>query len=141
MDVFEHFIKDPTGTYVGNHLIADLWGVENHTDPQEIVSCFRDACQDAGATVLFEHCHPFGEGCGTTGVIVLSESHASWHHYPEVSMISIDIFMCGTAHPEKALPRIKDFWKPRCVDYNHLRRGIVSATKLPATLVSRIPST
>lgn len=134
MNVFEHFIQEPTGTYVGNHLIVDLWGVINHTDHDRILECFEQSCLDAGATVLFKHCHNFGEGCGTTGVIVLSESHASWHHYNEVNLISIDIFMCGTAHPELALPRIKEFWQPKLVEIQHLRRGQVTATKLPVHL-------
>jgi len=141
MDVFEHFIKDPTGTYVGNHLVVDLWGVVNHNDPNTIMDCFTKSCTDAGATVLFEHCHMFGENEGYTGVVVLSESHLSFHTYFEVNLVSLDIFMCGTAHPERAMPRIRDFWKPKSVDYNHIRRGIVSAHKLPVHLAARIPNT
>ena len=138
MSVFEHFIKDGSEIYVGNHLIADLWGIENQFDSNDILDCFAEACQDAGATVLFRHCHPFGEGCGTTGVIVLSESHCSWHHYPEVNMISIDIFMCGTANPKLAMPRIQDFWKPRLIDVQDLRRGIVQACKLPVRIAHEL---
>lgn len=134
MDHFEHFIHDSGSIYVGNHLIADLWGIENHLDPDEITEIFIKACQDAGATVLFSHCHPFGPDCGTTGVIVLAESHLSWHHYPEVNMISIDIFMCGSADPRKAMSRIKDFWRPTHVDKSNIRRGCVEEHKLPRGL-------
>lgn len=130
MDQFEHFIRDAGSIYVGNHLIADLWGIENHRDPDEITETFVKACQDAGATVLFSHCHPFGPDSGTTGVIVLAESHLSWHHYPEVNMISIDIFMCGSADPKNAMPRIKNFWNPTHVDKSNLRRGCVEDHKL-----------
>lgn len=138
MNVFEHFIQEPTGTYVGNHLIVDLWGVINHTNHEEIMDTFAQACEDAGATVLFKHCHSFGEGCGTTGVIVLSESHISHHHYPEVNLISLDIFMCGTANPELALPRIKAFWQPQLVEVKHLRRGQVTVAKLPVHLQDQL---
>lgn len=130
MDCFEHFIRGPKEIYVGNHLIADLWGITNHFDGNAITSTFVSACQDSGATVLFSHCHPFGEGSGTTGVIVLAESHLSWHHYPEVHMISIDIFMCGSADPHKALPRILDFWQPTCSDIKTIKRGRVRKNKL-----------
>lgn len=136
MDHFEHFISDGAAIYVGNHLIADLWGIKNHFDPDKITDVFVDSCRDAGATVLFSHCHPFGQDCGTTGVIVLAESHLSWHHYPEVNMISIDIFMCGSANPTLAMHRIKDFWKPTHVDLNNLRRGCVERHKLPARLTA-----
>lgn len=134
MNVFEHFIQDPTGTYVGNHLIVDLWGVINHTDPVQIQSCFVEACKDAGATVLFDHCHTFGDNEGYTGVVILSESHLSFHTYMEVNLTSIDIFMCGTADPHKAMPRIKQFWQPTHVDYHHMKRGIVTRSKLPVHL-------
>ena len=134
MNCFEHFIREDKEIYVGNHLIADLWGITNHDDADAIKDIFIEACKDAGASVLFSHCHPFGEGCGTTGVIVLAESHLSWHHYPEVNMISIDIFMCGTADPRKAMSRIEKFWKPNCMDVKNLNRGRVADHKLPEHL-------
>lgn len=134
MDHFEHFIREPGCIYVGNHLIVDMWGIINHHDGDEITNTFVMACQDAGATVLFSHCHPFGPDCGTTGVIVLAESHLSWHHYPEVHMISIDIFMCGKADPRKAMPRIKEFWHPSHMDVSNLRRGCVEEHKIPGRL-------
>ena len=48
MDVFEHFIKDGSSIYAGNHVIADLWGVVNHTDENLIMNCFAQAAEDAG---------------------------------------------------------------------------------------------
>lgn len=138
MDVFEHFICEDKNIYVGNHLIVDLWGVVNHSCDQEITDCFATACEDAGATVLFKHCHHFGEGCGTTGVIVLSESHLSWHAYPEVNLIVVDIFMCGTANPQLALPRIKDFWQPQLIEARTLQRGQVRAHKLPKEIAAKL---
>lgn len=141
MDPFEHFISEGSDTYVGNHLIVDLWGVKHHACHDAILECFAKACEDAGATVLFKHCHNFGEGCGTTGVIVLSESHLSWHAYPEVNMIAIDIFMCGTAHPELALPRIRDFWQPKTLDMHIMKRGQVQAHKIPVGLHAHLKHT
>jgi len=138
MDHFAHFIREDGNIYVGNHLIADLWGIENTFDSAIITNMFVKACEDAGATVLFKHCHPFGEECGTTGVVVLAESHLSWHHYPEVHMISIDIFMCGSANPMLAISRIKEFWKPTHVDIQTLQRGKVTEHKLPKCLTEQL---
>ena len=134
MDHFEHFIRDEDNIYVGNHLIADLWGIDNNRDSTSIEEMFVASCRDAGATVLFSHCHLFGPDCGTTGVIVLAESHLSWHHYPEVHMISIDIFMCGSANPNKAMTRIKNFWRPEHVDLRVLKRGQVEEHKISKLL-------
>lgn len=132
--VFAHFIRENNEIYVGNHLIVDLWNVEHHNDPKLITENFVSACEDAGATVLFSHCHPFGENAGTTGIIVLAESHLSWHHYPEVNMISIDIFMCGSANPNKAMSRIEQFWSPSYMDLKLIKRGCVENFKLPKRL-------
>jgi len=129
MDQFEHFIRATNDIYVGNHLIADLWGITNNCNSENIENMFVSSCKDAGATVLFSHCHHFGEDCGTTGVIVLAESHLSWHHYPEVNMISIDIFMCGSANPQKAMHRIEQFWQPAHVDVRVIKRGKVQNHK------------
>lgn len=136
MDCFEHFIRAGDEIYVGNHLIADLWGIINHKNTDFIKQMFIESCEDAGATVLFSHSHLFGEDCGTTGVIVLAESHLSWHHYPEVSMISLDIFMCGQANPKKALPKILDYWQPSHIDVQILKRGIVEKKKMPNQLTA-----
>lgn len=134
MDCFKHFIRDGCEIYVGNHLIADLWGITNYGTGEFTKMMFVNACQDSGATVLFSHQHEFGEDCGTTGVIVLAESHLSWHHYTEVNMISIDVFMCGRADPRKALPRILEYWKPSHVDIKILKRGVVEKDKVPNQL-------
>jgi S-adenosylmethionine decarboxylase len=131
MDPLAHFIREGSDTYVGNHLIVDLWGVKNHHDPESIMCCFKAACEDAQATVLFDHCHMFGDNEGYTGVVVLSESHLSFHTYFEVSLVSLDIYMCGSANPDLALPRIKDFWQPKLIERHHMRRGQVLPHKVP----------
>ena len=41
------------------------------------------------------------------------------------------IFMCGTANPDLALPRIKDFWQPKLIERHHMRRGHVLPHKVP----------
>ena len=127
-DIFNHFRKMEDGSvYVGNHLILDLWGIENNKFSEgDLVHQFSLACQDAGATVLSEHVHEFGEDCGTTGVVVLAESHLSWHHYPEVNYIAIDIFMCGNADPLKAVPRILQYLKPTRKTTDLIRRGVLN---------------
>lgn len=138
MDCFEHFIRDGNEIYVGNHLIVDLWGIVLHRNGDQIKKMFIESCEDAGATVLFSHFHLFGEDCGTTGVIVLAESHLSWHHYPETNMLCLDIFMCGTADPRKALPKILDYWQPTHIDMKVHKRGVVEDNKISNQLTRSI---
>ncbi|NDK98317.1 hypothetical protein GPY23_04595 [Photorhabdus bodei] len=41
-------------------------------------------------------CHKFTDGGeGVTGLFLLSESHLSFHTYPETNYISIDVYTCG----------------------------------------------
>jgi S-adenosylmethionine decarboxylase len=59
----------------------------------------RTSAQKAGATILHEHYHGFGDGGGMTGILVLSESHISVHTWPEHDFAAFDVFMCGNSAP------------------------------------------
>src|SRR3954469_17127351 len=61
----------------------------------EIVSTFGAALRRAGATVVQELSHSFPE-TGLTCVLILSESHAVLHTWPETGTVNIDIFSCST---------------------------------------------
>src|SRR6478752_5667507 len=59
----------------------------------EITTIFLDALRRAGATVVQVMVHAFPE-TGLTCVLILSESHAVLHTWPETGTINIDIFSC-----------------------------------------------
>ena len=63
--------------------------------PDEIMATFCAALRRAGATVVRELFHSFPE-TGLTCVLILSESHAVLHTWPETGTINIDIFSCST---------------------------------------------
>jgi S-adenosylmethionine decarboxylase len=63
--------------------------------PAEIASRFCAALRRAGATVVQELSHSF-PGTGLTCVLILSESHAVLHTWPETGTVNIDIFSCST---------------------------------------------
>ena len=63
--------------------------------PGEITATFCAALQRAGATVVHELSHSF-PGTGLTCVLILSESHAVLHTWPETGTVNIDIFSCST---------------------------------------------
>jgi S-adenosylmethionine decarboxylase len=62
--------------------------------PDEIMATFGAALRRAGATVVHEHAHSF-PGIGLTCVLILSESHAVLHTWPETGTVNIDIFSCS----------------------------------------------
>ena len=76
---------------------ADLDGCAGLTDltPAEIASRFCAVLRRAGATVVQELSHSF-PGTGLTCVLILSESHAVLHTWPETGTVNIDIFSCST---------------------------------------------
>jgi S-adenosylmethionine decarboxylase len=70
---------------------ADLCGLS----PDEITATFCAVLRRAGATVVQELSHSF-PGTGLTCVLILSESHAILHTWPETGTVNIDIFSCST---------------------------------------------
>lgn len=61
---------------------------------QEIAATFAAALKRAGATIVQALSHDF-PGTGLTCVLILSESHAVLHTWPETGTVNIDIFSCS----------------------------------------------
>jgi len=61
----------------------------------EIADLFIATLNRAGATIVESVSHAFPE-TGLTCVLILRESHAVLHTWPETGMVNIDIFTCTT---------------------------------------------
>lgn len=75
---------------------ADLAQCETlHTfDAAAIGLMFASALRAAGATIVQEISHAY-PGAGLTHVLVLRESHAILHTWPETGTVNVDIFSCS----------------------------------------------
>ena len=62
---------------------------------EQIVAAFARALERAGATVVGSLSHGF-PGTGLTCVLILAESHAVIHTWPETGTVNVDIFSCST---------------------------------------------
>jgi S-adenosylmethionine decarboxylase proenzyme len=62
--------------------------------PETVTAAFVQALESAGATVVQEISHNF-PGSGLTCVLILAESHAILHTWPETGTVNIDIFSCS----------------------------------------------
>ncbi len=76
--------------------------------------CYKElkqAAEKACLTVVGEACHEF-EGQGLSICLLLSESHLCIHTYPELGLVSVDIYTCGTtALPDAIInPLFKAFY-------------------------------
>lgn len=92
-------------------------------DAKLLEGLLREAAEQAGARVLSSHFHVFGEEQGVTGVVLLSESHISIHTWPESAFAALDVFMCGSAEPKRALEYAARVLKPSLQQLTHARRG------------------
>ena len=61
----------------------------------EVADLFMAALNRAGATIVDSVSHTFPR-TGLTCVLILRESHAVLHTWPETGMVNIDIFTCTT---------------------------------------------
>ena len=84
--------------FQGRHMMASLIGCSTAAllDVELLLENFLTAARTAGATVLDSRHHVFPNG-GMTAVLLLSESHASIHTYPENAACFVDLFTCGSA--------------------------------------------
>ncbi len=121
----DHFIRKDGVEYAGTHLLVELWGATNLADVAGIENALLEGARKAGATVLHSYMHPFGEGMGVSGVVVLAESHISIHTWPERGYAAIDLFMCGKADPYKAIPALKAAFAPSAIQVAESKRGLV----------------
>ncbi len=70
----------------GCHALATL-------TPEAVSARFQSALVRAGANVVQATAHVF-PGTGLTSVLILKESHAVIHTWPETGTVNIDIFSC-----------------------------------------------
>ena len=121
----DHFKTDINGqSYAGDHTLVELWGAKNLADPAFIGASLRAAALAAGATILHDHFHHFGEEQGVSGVVILAESHVTIHTWPERAYAAIDIFMCGECDPQDAVAVIKKRFFPTTMEVNNIQRGL-----------------
>jgi S-adenosylmethionine decarboxylase len=109
----------------GRHLMLTMSGCPSELlDNEEFLKrmAFR-AVAATGATVLQVTSHHF-DPQGVTILVLLSESHASIHTYPESGVIFWDCFTCGwTCQPERSIDVLVDALKPAAMRWNCVTRG------------------
>lgn len=124
-EVKDHFIQRNGVEFAGTHILLDLWGASYLDDITRIEQAMRDIVEACGATLLHIHLHHFSPSGGVSGVAVLAESHISVHTWPERDYAAFDVFMCGDAQPENAIPVLKRAFYPRRLEVCEELRGRV----------------
>lgn len=117
LQAFKASCEDFNNSYefYGKHFIAsytecDESAILNDKKLQEVLLNAAKAC---GAEILKSSSYTFESG-GLTQVILLSESHASIHTYPEYKSCFVDLFTCGQKCDWKAFDAVlQDFLQPK----------------------------
>jgi len=84
-----------------------------------------DACRAAGATVLGARFHQF-EPDGVTGIVLLAESHASVHTWPEAGLVTLDVFTCGALDAHAIVAAVRRALEPARERVTAVARGDVA---------------
>ncbi len=111
---------------IGKHVLSDLYGVNPKIleDESGLMSLFENILKKYKFNIVGRLCHKFiGGGNGVTGIFLLSESHASFHTYPEIDFVALDLFSCGSTDPELALNELIKELQPSKVWKSTTERG------------------
>ncbi|MEM7226133.1 MAG: adenosylmethionine decarboxylase [Pseudomonadota bacterium] len=119
----DYFSERDGVAFAGRHLIIDLIGAQRLDDLVHVEAALRACVTACGATLLHLHLHPFSENGGISGVAVLAESHISVHTWPERAYGAFDVFMCGAAEPQAAVPVLREYFAPERVVVEEHQRG------------------
>ena len=113
----------------GRHLIATYGECDEAAlrDHAGLLRVLEATARASGATVLDTVCKSFSSS-GLTAVLLLAESHASIHTYPEYRSCFVDLFTCGShCHPERFGQLLTDYLRPgiahQQIILRHLDRG------------------
>jgi S-adenosylmethionine decarboxylase proenzyme len=87
----------------GLHIIADLYNCQKGellVSSHKLRELCVNACTDVGLTVLGDHFYQFDaldgtQSGGSTGAVVLAESHLAVHTWPERDGATLDVYVCN----------------------------------------------
>ena len=108
---------------VGTHILVDFYDCRRLGEIQFLKDLIIAAVVESGATILHTHFQEFNPQ-GLTGVVVVAESHLSFHTWPEHRYLSLDFFTCGDAvKSELAISIVEQGLNPGRVSRTVLVRG------------------
>lgn len=125
----------------GLHLIADLHDCRCGTALLCDAATLRRHCLEAvaaaGLHAVGELFHPFapaepGQPAGVTGVVLLAESHLALHTWPELAVVTLDLYVCNRsvdmgAAARQLLQTLQGLFEPGRPQQRHVTRSDLAA--------------
>lgn len=118
MDVDGNCPAAPAFEFYGRHLLASYVDCDSAAlaDVPRLIAVMQTAVRASGATLLDTVHHDFTPA-GMTALLLLSESHASVHTYPEHRSCFVDLFTCGReCRWEQFDELLRGYLRPRGVE-------------------------
>lgn len=120
---------------LGYHILIDFFGVSEDKlrNKKQLMKVLHSALKKAGFNIICEEVgyqFPNG-GKGVTGFVLLAQSHAAFHSYPEYQYIAFDIYSCGTHDPRPVVEAMKEYLCPEKVKHFSRQRGVILKKKMP----------
>lgn len=111
--------------FEGTHIFGELTGLDFHilNDLPLLENSLVRSVSEGGATVCGYISKKFIPH-GVTTLVLLSESHASIHTYPEYGCLFFDIFTCGDCQPDLILESLVSVLNPEKIRKSVIRRGV-----------------
>lgn len=108
--------------YQGFHAMADI--LLNGKIPDNFHSIVIDSISKSNLNVVSEHVKEF-EPQGSTAVFILSESHFTYHTYPESNYVTVCCYTCGEeGDPMAALEYLVNKLNVKKKKLRYIERGI-----------------
>lgn len=111
--------------FQGVHFLASYsdCNVDALSNVEALSAIMHDAVEKCGATILSSSSWVFPPD-GITMVLLLSESHASIHTYPEHGACFVDLFTCGEKCSAEVFDQVlRDYLHPKVVTKKTLLRN------------------
>ena len=120
---------------LGEHYICDLSNCNRQLlmDSERVRSLFSKAVHESGLTVVDEGFYKFSPH-GFTCFLLLAESHASSHAWPEYGYCAVDLFTCAIG--KDLLPLIQQIKSALGADNFSVRKLDRDADVEPALLTT-----
>lgn len=108
---------------VGNEISCVMHGIEEETlnNHEYLKEILLEALRQENFTILNQFSHEF-EPRGITIIIMLAESHATLHTYPEYNSLHFSIYSCrGPDDGKKVFEFLKKRLNPDSIDFSEKR--------------------
>lgn len=118
--------------YFGKHVILDFFNCDRKriNDPKLVEKFMVKSVKLVGMKIIngpftqfYNHPTDPGES-GVTSVVVLAESHASFHGMERSGLVCMDLFSCKDFDAQKLIDLFVKTFKPQGMHYTPLSRGM-----------------